>query len=361
VLIVLAAILLVGAATGITAALVTGQRTGQRHTPGTVQTYPVRQTTHLTTAQVARLVDPAVVDINTTVQLTQGTAQAAGTGMFISHDGYIVTNNHVVAGSTNIEVTIQGRPGRVQARFVGSNPLADIAVIKVDVASPVPIVHFGNSSALELDEPVVAIGNALGLGGEPTVTSGTISALDRAITATDDAGSNEHLSDMIQTDAPIEPGNSGGPLVDTTGHVVGMNTAAASADGTRSTSLGFALPINRVARIAAQIEAAHAGGGVELGLPAFLGIDGQNVDLLKGGPAKSGVDILGVLPGTPAARAGIVPGDIIIGFDGTATPTISSLSSLIHRHHPGQHALVRIESSSGAETLGVQLAPGPAS
>jgi len=360
VLLTLVALILVGTATALTTALLVGRQAGSTgSSPGLAQT--TRQRT-LTTAQVADLVSPAVVDINTVVQLSDGTAEAAGTGMIVTHNGYIVTNNHVVAGATTIKVTIQGLPGRYPAQFIGSDPLADVAVIKVDGLSSLPTIRLGNSSDLFLGQSVVAIGNALGLGGTPTVTTGTVWALGRQITASDDAGTSEHLTDMIETDAPIEPGNSGGPLVTTSGEVIGMNTAAASADGARSTSLGFALPINRVAAIADQIESGRAGSGVELGRPAFLGIDGQNVDLIQGGSAKSGVDISAVLPRTPAARAGLVPGDVIIAFDGHPTPTISALTTLIHERRPGELAEVRLESVSvsGIQTLKVVLAPGPA-
>lgn len=351
-----AALLLVGAGAGIAVAL--SGSASPRVTMSAVSTNSSpRSGTTLRTSQIAQRLDPAVVDINTVVELPGGNAEAAGTGMIVSSNGYILTNNHVVEQATSIQVSIPGR-GRYTATFVGADPSADVAVIKVHGLQGLPTVTFGNSSTLAVGDPVVAIGNALGLGGSPTVSTGIVSALGRSITASDSTGSSEHLSGMIQTDAPIEPGNSGGPLVDAAGHVIGMDTAAASAAGSGS-SLGFALPINRVAGIASEIEHGTHAIGVVLGLPAFLGIDGQDVNLL-GQQTSTGVNIVDVIPGTPAAQAGIQPGDVILKFDGTSTPTIQDLAAQIHRLRPGQAATVTYESQFGTRTVTVHLIQGPA-
>ena len=357
-LLVLGVLLLAGVGTALTALAVGGTRAAASFQHAGLTR--VRQPIHLSTAQVAERVDPAVVDVNTTVEMSQGIAEAAGTGMFVASDGYIVTNNHVVLGATTIKVTIAGRPGRYAARFVGADPQADVAVIKVDGLRPVPTVQLGTGSSLSVGEAVVAIGNALGLGGTPTVTTGTISTLGRSINASADTGTTEHLVGMIETDAPIEPGNSGGPLVNSSGQVIGMNTAAASASGSKGPTLGFAIPISRVAAIAARIEAGRAGGGVEIGLPAFLGVDGQNVDLVQNLPPRRGVDVVSVVPGAPAEVAGIKQGDVIVGFDGQATPTISALSSLIHGRRPGDLIQVIFESGTGTHIANVRLGDGPA-
>lgn len=322
---------------------------------GLAATPPTKGT--LSTSQVAALVDPAVVDINTVVQLPSGPGQAAGTGMIATSNGEIITNNHVVASATSIKVTIAKR-GTYVARVVGTDPTADVAVLQLTGVGGLPTVKFGDSSAVSVGDSVVAIGNALGLGGSPTVTTGIVSALGRSITASDEQGSAEHLTGMIQTDAPIAPGNSGGPLVDRTGEVIGMNTAAASANG-QGASLGFALPINRVLQVANDIEQGHATGGIILGVPAFLGIDGQTTGLSGSGPS-SGVGIVYVQPSSPAARAGLAAGDVIVAFDGHATPTIGGLAGLIHQHHPGDHATVTFEGPNGTRTVTVQLAAGPA-
>lgn len=351
-----AALLLIGAGAGLAVALSSGP--SPRVTTSAVNDNSSPHSgASLHTSRIARSVDPAVVDINTNIEYPGGTAQAAGTGMIVSSNGYIVTNNHVVEDATSIQVSIAGR-GKFTASFVGASPTNDVAVIKVQDVQGLPTVTFGNSSTLAVGDPVVAIGNALGLGGAPTVTTGTVSALGRAITASDSTGSSEHLTGMIQTDAPIEPGNSGGPLVDAAGHVIGMDTAAASADGSGS-SLGFALPINRVVALATQIEHHQHGADVVLGLPAFLGIDGQNVALF-GQASSNGVNIVDVVPGTPAAKAGIQSGDVILKFDGVSTPTIQALSGQIRKLRPGDVATVTYESQFGTRTVTVHLAPGPA-
>lgn len=165
------------------------------------------------TAAVAKAVEPAVVDINTALDplAGNGATAGAGTGMVVSSGGLIVTNNHVVSGADSIAVTVPGH-GRHAASFVGSDPSQDIAVIKVAGLSHLPTIKWGNSSAVGVGTAVVAIGNALGLGGQPTVTQGIISATGRTITAQDETGANpETLRGLLQTDAPIAPGNSGGP------------------------------------------------------------------------------------------------------------------------------------------------------
>jgi S1-C subfamily serine protease len=315
-------------------------------TPGS--TVPVK-----TTSQISHLLLPAVVDINTVNQTDAGYALSAATGMIVSSDGYIVTNNHVVEQATRITVTIAGHRGPVPAHFVGADPVDDIAVIKVDGLTGLPTVHFGNSATATVNSRVVAIGNALGRGGTPTVTTGTISALDRSISASDELSSTpEQLSGLIETSALIRPGNSGGPLVDDHAQVIGMNTAA-DPGGTH----GFAVPINRVSAIAGAIEAERPGGGVVLGLRAFLGVVGQPP---KPGAAHLGVPITRVVLGDPAARAGVEPGDTILEFDGKATPTVSVLKALVTADRPGARATVTFEGPAGVRTVTLRLILGPA-
>ena len=317
------------------------------------------------TSKIAATVDPAVVDINTVVQLPSGQSQAAGTGMIVTSNGEIVTNNHVVQGAISIKVTIAGHSSPFTAQVVGTNASADVAVLKVSGVSGLPTVKFADSSSVVVGATVVAIGNALGLGGSPTVTNGTVTALDRSITASDETGASEHLTGMLQTDAQIQPGNSGGPLVNGSGQVIGMDTAAASASSTSSTSLGFAIPSNRVVQVAKAIQSGQSGNGIVLGLPAFLGIDGQDTTLQPSGSsgssaATSGADIVFVQPGSPAAKAGIIAGDVIIGFDGKATPSIESLAAAIHAKKPGDTATVTFEGANGKQTVTVHLVQGPA-
>ena len=274
----------------------------------------------LTTSQIAAKVDPAVVDIVTNL--------GEGTGMIVSSNGEIITNNHVVDGATSIKVAVVDR-GTYSATVVGTDATADVAVLKLKGVSGLATVKFANSSSVVVGDSVVAIGNAGGQGFPSAVTAGAVTALNRTIRASNDSGGSETLTGMIQMDALIEPGNSGGPLVDSSGYVIGMDTAAASADG--ATPIGFALPINRVEKIADEIEQGKAGNGIVIGTVAFLGIYGQAVST---GSGATGVSLVIVDPGTPAAEAGLQPGDVIVAFDGHATSTLSELATLIHKRAP---------------------------
>ena len=321
------------------------------------------------TAAVAAKVEPAVVDINTVVDPLEGGGTAAGTGMVLSPSGEVVTNNHVVEGADSVSVSVPGHGTRTAA-LVGTDPSADIAVLRVSGLSDLPTVHFGNSASVAVGDPVVAIGNALGLGGAPTVTEGIISATGRTITAQDETGSNEEvLHGLLQTDAPISPGNSGGPLVGTGGGVVGMDTAAASA-GTVGASLGFAIPSNTVRVVADEIAAHKDLAGFVYGRAAFLGIEVVDSSALGGfgfglGPIGTtpngtpGVVVTAVDPGSPAANAGIGSGDVITAIDGHATSTTSALSKLVQAEHPGQTVSLTIYAEAGPETLRVRLGQAP--
>jgi S1-C subfamily serine protease len=306
-----------------------------------------------TTSQIVRLLDPAVVDINTINQTDTGYAIAAATGMIVSSNGYIVTNNHVVEEATSIKVAIDGHASQYAATFVGANPAADVAVIKVVGLTGLPTVHFGNSSMISVGDQVVALGNAHGRGGPPAVTTGKIAALGRSISASSDiTGKSENLTGMIETNATIVAGNSGGPLVDGQSDVIGMNTAA-NPGGT----FGFAMPINRVSTIATAIEQGRTGGGIVLGLRAFLGVVGKPP---KSGTASDGVDITRIVLGDPAAAGGVEPGDVIVDFDGKPTPTVSVLLRLVLALRPGDVATVTFDSPNGLATSSVTLIAGPA-
>ncbi len=178
--------------------------------------------------------------------------------MIVTSSGEVVTNNHVIAGASTISVTLHGSSKSYQAKVVGTDPTLDIALLQVEGVSGLPTVTFGNSSTIAVGDSVVAIGNALGLGGTPTVTTGIISADNREITASDDSGSGtETLTGMLQTDAAINPGNSGGPLIDSAGQIIGMNTAGAGSDsdGTSAQDIGFAIPSNRIVAEIAKLAA----------------------------------------------------------------------------------------------------------
>lgn len=323
--------------------------------------------------KIANEVEPAVVDINTVVESQSlGSEQAAGTGMIISSSGLIMTNNHVVNQAAQISVTIRGYSGSYPAHVVGEDPKDDVALIKVNGFSHLPTVTFANSSKATLGEGVIAIGNALGQGGTPTVVTGEISAVGRTITASDQlTAASETLYNMIQTTAPIEPGDSGGPLVNTSGQVVGMDTAALTAS--LGATQGYAIPSNRALRLIGDIKAGKAIDGVQIGLPAFLGIFYQppatavpanpfgglfnnqgNISGTSGssgvgnsGQQTKGVTISSVAQNGAAERAGLGSGDIITALNGVATPTGSALHTQIAKFKPGDKVNVTYVSPTG--------------
>ncbi len=330
------------------------------------------------TAAVAKAVEPAVVDVNTTLDPLggDGATGGAGTGMIVSPSGVIVTNNHVVSGADQVMVVIPGH-GTYPATFVGSDPTGDIAVIKVNGLSGLPTIKWGDSSTVQVGTPVVAIGNALGLGGQPTVTQGIISATNRTITAQDETGANpETLHGLLQTDAPIAPGNSGGPLVNAAAQVIGMDTAAASA-GSVGATLGFAIPSNRVKAIAGEIEAHKDVANFVYGRSAFLGVEAVASSQLANNPfgfgpfgfggfgigplsaTKPGVVVEAVDPGSGAARAGIQAGDEITAVDGKPVTTTAALSKAVKAHKPGQVVALTVFTGYGSEVLHVRLSEGP--
>lgn len=334
------------------------------------------------TAAIAAKVDPAVVDVNTTLDPLEGGGSAAGTGMILTPNGEIVTNNHVVQGADTITVTVPGH-GKHAATVIGTDPVKDVALLDVHGVSGLPTVHFANSRTAAVGTSVVAIGNALGLGGSPTVTTGIISATNRTITASDQTGAHsETLHGLLQTDAPIAPGNSGGPLVNGADGVVGMNTAAASA-GTTGASLGFAIPSNTIRQIVGELAHHKKVPGFVYGRQAFLGVEivdsssigsGTNPFGSFGdpfgfgfgfGPIAStpngapGVVIAAVDPKSPAARAGLVSGDVITAVSGHATPTTTALSKVVRAHRPGQVLRLEVSTANGTRSVPVRLGKGP--
>lgn len=302
-------------------------------------------------SEIARLVVPAVVDINTVNQTPTGVVFSAATGMIVSRGGYIVTNNHVVEQATSIRVSVDGYPASYPAVFVGADPSVDVAVIKVTGLRPLPVVHFADSSSLRVGIPLLAIGNALGRGGRPAVTTGHLFATSCSIVAGDELTTvPERLHDLLETTALIRSGNSGGPLVDSHAQVVGMDTAAEENGGR-----GYAVPSNEVASIVVDIETGQMASGIVLGVPAFLGIVGM--PRITGG---MGVPVSRVLADEPADRAGIRAGDVIVALNGHPTPTVSVLKELVTGEQPGTVVRVRFLSPSGLRTVTLHLAEGPA-
>jgi S1-C subfamily serine protease len=303
---------------------------------------------------VAAKVNPGIVDINTILGYQGG--KAAGTGMVLTSSGEVLTNNHVVAGATSIQVTSVTTGRTYTAKVVGTDPADDIAVLQLQGASGLKTVSTADSSKLAVGTGVVAIGNAYGAGGSPSVVTGSIIALGQTITAGDaSGGAVEQLNGLIETNAALQPGDSGGPLVTSDGKVVGMNTAASSSYRFQAASgVSFAIPINTALSIAKQMESGSAPNGGTLGTGAFLGV---SVDRTQTG----GAVIAGVPSGTPAQAAGIVAGDTITSVDGKTITSATDLTSALATHKPGDKVTVGWDDATGQHhTAVVTLTSAPA-
>jgi len=314
------------------------------------------------TASVAAKITPAVVDINT--HLAQGVS-AAGTGMILSASGEILTNNHVIEDASDIRVQVAGTGPSYSAHVVGYDSSDDVALVQVEGAPSLPTVTTGKSSGLNVGDPVIAIGNALGRGGTPAVTQGVVTGLNQSLTAGDAIGPSNSLTGMIAFDAPIQEGDSGGPLVDTTGAVVGMDTAAAGGGRRTGSSVGFAVPIDRALAIAAKIRAGQGSETVHVGQRALLGVVIQDASSSFGGGSGSpapGAAISSAQAGGPAAAVGIGAGDVIEELGGTTITQPSDLTAALGRYHPGDRVSVGwVDASGRRHTATVQLAAGPPS
>ncbi len=277
-------------------------------------------------------VRPSVVTIRTGASTARGQEQASGTGIVMSADGLILTNAHVIAGADQIDVTFSDGTTH-SATLVGAFPDNDVAMVRADGASGLTPAELGSSDKAQVGDDVVAIGNALNLGAQPTVTLGIISALDRTIPA--ETITLEHL---IQTDAAINPGNSGGPLVNAAGQVIGINTAIIQ----NSQSLGFSLAIDDIRPL---IEELKAGKGSTSGSPsptAFLGVQTTNIsettpDVLQrfGVTVDAGAFVQEVTLGSAAASAGLQPGDVIVGIDSEPVESSQDVGAVVRQRKPG--------------------------
>ncbi|HKT00117.1 MAG TPA: trypsin-like peptidase domain-containing protein, partial [Rugosimonospora sp.] len=305
---------------------------------------------------IAARVDRFVVDINTLLGFQSG--RAAGTGIVISGSGLVLTNNHVVAGSTSISVTEVSNGRTFTGTVVGYNRTEDVAVVQMRNASGLPTASIGDSSRVRVGDAVLGIGNAGGAGGTPAVAPGTVSALNQSITATDEGtGSSEQLTGLIQVDANIQAGDSGGPLVNNTGQVIGIDTAASV--GFRyqaSGGTGFAIPINQALDIAHQIIAGQASSKIHIGATGFLGVQVGTGDN-GGGP---GAPVVGVVSGSPAAAAGLGAGAVINSVNGQAVTSANQLTELLDNRHPGDRVRVGWTDQGGQDhNSSIRLIKGP--
>lgn len=291
-------------------------------------------------ADIVDKVSVSVVSIVTSIKSKSYFGQsydssAAGTGIIVTADGYILTNKHVIDGATKISVVLDDGTTYNNVKLVETDPLNDVAYLKIDGVSDLKPATLGDSKTINVGQQVIAIGNALGQ-YQNTVTSGIISGTGRSLTATDSTGSmSEQLSDMIQTDAAINSGNSGGPLINAAGEVIGINTAT----GTSAENMGFAIPISSVKGMLQQlIESGSASR-------AYLGVYSVEVtpevakeyDL----PVNAGAYLYNsakysaIISNSPAAKAGLKDKDIITAINGVKIGVAGSLGSLIGEYKPG--------------------------
>ena len=336
----------------------------------------------LTTAQIAAKVDPGLVDVVSTLGYQNG--EAAGTGQVLTSTGEVLTNNHVIDGATSIKVRDVGNGHTYGAKVVGYDKTHDVAVLQLVNASGLTTVSL-SSSGVQSGQKVVALGNALGKGGTPSVATGKVTATGRTITASDeDAGNAEQLHGLIQTNAGIQPGDSGGPLVNTAGEVVGMDTAASTNISTtafgqqsdKPATQAFAIPISHATTIADQIEAGKASATVHIGATPFLGVEVSASAASTGGAGSpfggsdgngygsstaSGAPVAGVLSGSAAAQAGLTQGDVITSVAGHTITSPTGVSAALVGHHPGDKISIGWTDQTGqSHTATVQLGSGPA-
>jgi S1-C subfamily serine protease len=277
-------------------------------------------------------------------------AASAGTGIVLTSTGRVLTNNHVIDGATSIEVTDESTGRAYSAAVVGTDATHDVAVLQLQNASGLATARI-SATAATVGETVTAVGNAGGTGTLSTA-DGTVTALKQAITTESEAGAeSERLTGLIETDAAIVSGDSGGPLLDEAGAVIGIDTAASSG---MSSITGYAITIGSALRIADRIASGNDTADITLGLPAFLGVT-------VGATGTDGAVLGSVLDGTPAAAAGLVPGDTVTAAAGRSIGSASDLTAALARFAPGDRVTIRFTDSEGdSHSVDVTLGSGPA-
>jgi len=331
-----------------------------------------RGTASATPRAAAEVVTPALVNINTNLAY-QG-AQAAGTGIVLTSDGTVVTNNHVIRGATTIRATDVGNGRTYSATVVGYDVAADLAVLKLKNASGLKTAKIADSSKVRVGDAVVAVGNAGGAGGIPSSSRGSIVRLGSSITASDGGSNSERLTGMLETDAQLQPGDSGGALADVNGRVIGINTAAGGSsfqpsyglwgDDSGSSFSGFAIPINRALDKVKQIQKGQASATTHIGPTALLGVSVGSSGYGYGGYGYSdtatGALVQNVLSGSGAERAGLQPGDVITVVDGRRITASTTLTNVLLQHSPSQSVSVTWTDQYGSNhRASVRLMVGP--
>ncbi|MGH9190683.1 MAG: S1C family serine protease [Acidimicrobiales bacterium] len=282
----------------------------------------------LDVAGVVAKAGPAVVSVQVERRGRLGGATSAGTGVILTAAGEVLTNAHVVEGATTARVTLAGEAQARDAEVIGADTAADLALLRIAGASGLPVAQLGRSADVRVGDDVVAIGNALALRGGPTVTRGIVSALDRSLDT--ESGT---MTGLIQTDASISSGNSGGPLVNASGQVVGINSAVAtSARGTAAENIGFAIAVDQAMPVVERLR-----GHQPAPQRGFLGVQTADPD-----DGSRGAKVVSVESGSPAANAGIRAGDLITAVGDKPVDGAAALISAIQSHRPGESVPLRV-------------------
>jgi S1-C subfamily serine protease len=301
-----------------------------------------------------------VVVVNTKLGYQGGAA--AGTGLVLTSSGEVLTNNHVIQGATSVEVVVPGTTYQYSAKVVGYDVSADVAVLQLNSASNLKTVSLGDSSKVTVGQAVSALGNAGGT-GTLTPASGTVTGVRKTITVSGDHGGSETLSGLIETNAPIQPGDSGGPLLNANGQVIGIDTAGATSTFRAPTATdAYAIPINTAVTIAKQIESGKASTAIHIGPTPFLGIEIGSTGFGPGGSrtASAGALIAGTLAGGPAASANLTSGDVITAINGHTVSSPSTITSLLLTKKPGTKITVTYtDQSATSHMTTVTLGSGP--
>jgi S1-C subfamily serine protease len=392
--------LIITGAVALAAGAAAGGLIGGMH-PTATGTATATSNTVLTASQIAARVDPALVDVVSTDGYQQATSE--GTGIVLTSNGEVLTNNHVIDGATSVKVTDVGNGRTYTATVVGYDSSHDVAVLQLQGASGLTTASLGDSSTVKAGDNIVALGNAEGKGGTPSEATGSVTALNQSITASDElSGEAEQLTGLIETNANIQPGDSGGSLVNAYGQVVGMDTAASSgSSGSQSpfgsqsgqdqtTTQAYSIPIDEAVSIANQIEAGSSSATVHIGATAFLGVGvasqqssstgggypgggysgggfggifgglgGSSGD--QGGSSSSGATLQTVQPGSPAANAGLAEGDTITSLAGQTVSSAEDIQHILVQYHPGQSITITwVDQYGQSHTASVTLATGPA-
>jgi S1-C subfamily serine protease len=292
------------------------------------------------------------------IRTTYANGTGAATGMVLTPSGEVLTNNHVVRGATQLRVRVPDTGRTYRAQVLGYSVSADVALLKLRGASGLETVSLGSSSTAEIGDQVSAVGNAGGT-GTLTVKEGSITGLRRMITVGEGPADSTRLTHLIETNADLQPGDSGGPLLDAAGRVVGMNAAVSVQLGAGSAaSDGYAIPIARATSIVKQVESASSSAAVHIGATPFLGVSVARPTSFQ--PVTRGVLVAGVKAGSPAARAGLGPGDVIVALNGNAVPSYAKLVTRLLRWHPGDTARIAwVDELGSRSSATVTLASGP--